>query len=201
MHKLVVYLIANHKITLLWSYLRFCFILNDCHALYIMVFFICLQIIFYEEQHFQDKLYKCSADCPNFRQVSGLEQYCSRCVESGTWVLYENSIYTGMKIYYFAMILFHLVFLFNVFFFKHTELIQHPFFPLPNIKTYTEMAIISLVTIISLAEIRECFSSFFTYTVGYFDIVADLYHCISSSICLFLFVIIHTMMLGIYRDY
>ncbi|RXN03126.1 deoxynucleoside triphosphate triphosphohydrolase SAMHD1-like protein [Labeo rohita] len=53
-------------------------------------------IIFYEDKFFQGNHYKCSCDHPNLN-VSQLKCCSSIYVESGTWLLYEKSDYTGVK--------------------------------------------------------------------------------------------------------
>ncbi|KAL1281471.1 hypothetical protein QQF64_000274 [Cirrhinus molitorella] len=52
-------------------------------------------IIFYEDKYFQGEQYNCSDACPNL-QESKLKSCSSIYVESGTWLLYEQSNYNGM---------------------------------------------------------------------------------------------------------
>ncbi|KAL1281481.1 hypothetical protein QQF64_000284, partial [Cirrhinus molitorella] len=52
-------------------------------------------IIFYEDKYFQGEQYNCSDACPNL-QDSKLKSCSSIYVESGTWLLYEQSNYNGM---------------------------------------------------------------------------------------------------------
>ncbi|KAM4626493.1 uncharacterized protein O3C94_019555 [Discoglossus pictus] len=55
------------------------------------------KIIFYEDKNFQGRSYECSSDC------SDLHSYFNRCnsirVESGNWILYEQSNYRGHQYY------------------------------------------------------------------------------------------------------
>ncbi|XP_069790578.1 gamma-crystallin M2-like isoform X1 [Narcine bancroftii] len=53
------------------------------------------KIIFYEDKNFQGQCYECNTDCAD------LHSFFSRCnsirVESGSWVLYEKTNYTGYQ--------------------------------------------------------------------------------------------------------
>ncbi|XP_043916242.1 gamma-crystallin M2-like [Protopterus annectens] len=54
-----------------------------------------IKIIFYEDRNFQGRHYECYSDCAE------LQSYFSRCnsirVESGCWMIYERSNYTGYQ--------------------------------------------------------------------------------------------------------
>ncbi|KTG32297.1 hypothetical protein cypCar_00049424, partial [Cyprinus carpio] len=56
------------------------------------------KVIFYEERNFQGRSYECMSDCGDF------SSYMSRChscrVESGCWMMYDNTNYMGNQYFF-----------------------------------------------------------------------------------------------------